>query len=98
MEMSTKTLTDSEKLLALSLTLNQVQADTARHEKVLIVGNGELPLVEQVRNHQQFISNFNYWGKIVAGLIVAQFIGLVGAGIWSLIRVLPILERLASQP
>jgi hypothetical protein len=97
MEMS-KTMTDGEKLLALSLTLNQVQADTARLEKVVLIGNGELPLVEKVRNHETFINNFNYWGKIVAGILVAQFIALVGAGIWTFIRVLPVLEKLANQP
>jgi predicted ATP-dependent Lon-type protease len=93
-----ESLTDSEKLLSLSLTLNQVQSDTARLEKVVLIGNGELPLVEKVRNHETFINNFNYWGKIVAGILVAQFITLIGAGIWSLIKVLPLLEKLANQP
>jgi predicted ATP-dependent Lon-type protease len=93
-----ESLTDSEKLLSLSLTLNQVQSDTARLEKVVLIGNGELPLVEKVRNHETFINNFNYWGKIVAGILIAQFITLIGAGIWSLIKVLPLLEKLANQP
>ena len=97
MEMN-KHMTEGEKLLALSLTLNQVQVDTARLEKVVLIGNGEVPLVEKVRNHETFIKNFNYWGKIVAGIMVAQFIGLVGAGIWTFIRVLPVLEKLANQP
>ena len=97
MEMS-KPLTDGEKLLALSLTLNQVQDSTARLTKVVLIGNGELPLVEKVRNHEQFINNFNYWGKIVAGILVAQFVTLIGAGIWTFIRVLPVLEKLANQP
>jgi predicted ATP-dependent Lon-type protease len=96
--MEIKTMTDGEKLLSLSLTLNQVQSDTARLEKVVLIGNGELPLVEKVRNHETFINNFNYWGKIVAGILIAQFITLIGAGIWSLIKVLPLLEKLANQP
>jgi hypothetical protein len=97
MEMS-KSMTDGEKLLALSLTLNQVQDSTARLTKVVLIGNGELPLVEKVRNHEQFINNFNYWGKIVAGILIAQFLTLIGAGLWTLISVMPILEKLASQP
>jgi predicted ATP-dependent Lon-type protease len=97
MEMS-KSMTDGEKLLALSLTLNQVQADTTRLEKIVLIGNGELPLVEQVRNHEVFIRNVNHWSKLVAGIVVAQFLGLLGAGIWAFIRVLPVLEKLANQP
>ena len=97
MEMS-KLLTDGEKLLALSLSLNQVQDSTARLTKVVLIGNGELPLVEKVRNHEQFINNFNYWGKIVAGILIAQFITLLGAALWTFISVLPILEKLANQP
>ena len=97
--MEIKTMTDGEKFLALSLTLNQVQADAGRLEKVVLLGNdGEPPLVEQVRNHQKFVNNVNYWGKLVAGIIVAQFLGLLGAGIWAFIRVLPVLEKLANQP
>jgi hypothetical protein len=90
-------MTPDEKILALSLILNRVQDESARHEKLLITGNGELPLVERVRNHEDFIKSFRYWAKFIFGAILIQTIAFAFAIVIAIIRFLPVLEKLANQ-
>lgn len=89
-------LTDNEKILTLSLILNRVQDDTARHEKVLITGNGELPLVERVRNHENFINGLKRWLNFLVGAILLQTLAVAGAVIAYFFKLYPLLERLAN--
>ena len=57
---------------------NQMAADMAIVKEKLITGNGEPPLVEQVHDHQKWISGVN---KLI-WIAVAAFVGqiLLGCG------------------
>ncbi len=95
-------LTESQKInvniITLNTAVNDLQHMVGEHHKVLIEGNGELPLREQVRNNTKFISEIRYWTKFVFGAIVLQTISFSIGIVIAFFRFLPILEKLAKQP
>jgi len=99
-------MTDTQKVFAsimenqisLNTAVNDLQELTSRHHKVLLDGNGAIPLVEQVRNHEIFIVNIKYWTRLVFGAIIIQTITFGVAVIMAVVRFLPLLERLAKSP
>lgn len=103
-------LTDSQKLytkmienlVSVNTAVNDLQADVKTLNTVVIVGNGELPLREVVRNHEKFIldikDTMKYWGRLVGGALLLNFIGFMIGIVLAIYRFLPILEKLAQKP
>jgi hypothetical protein len=99
-------LTDSQKLymeiiknfMSVNTAVNDMQNDVAKLNKVVLTGNGEIPLVEKVRDHTKFISNIEYWSRFLIGALLIQTITFFFGIIMALVRFLPILEKLASKP
>ena len=97
-------LTDSQKLyqgmvehlMSVSTGLNDVQHTVDEHEKILVKGNGELPLREQVRNHDNFIKDIKYWVRFVGGAIVLQTLAFTIGLVVAVVKFLPVLEQLAK--
>ena len=75
----------------------EIEADTRVHNKLLITGNGEPSLMERLRNVEKYIDGQKYWTKFLVGALIIQTITFFFGVIVSLIRFLPILERLAQQ-
>lgn len=96
----TPTLTDSQKLnlnvITLNTAVNDLQMDVKALNKIVITGNGEIPLREQVRNHEKFINGVQYWGKFVGGALILQTIAFLTGIVVAVVRFLPILEKLAK--
>jgi len=95
-------LTDSQKInlnvITMNTALNDLQTDVRELSRIVITGNGELPLREQVRNHNAFISGIRYWTRFIFGVLILQTI-TVGIGIViAVVKFLPVLERLATRP
>lgn len=97
-------LTDTQKTFA-SLVENQIALNTAfndirevvnKHHKILIEGNGEIPLLERVRGLEAFMIAIRFWLRTVAVSIVAQTITFGIAIIIAVIKFLPALEKLAK--
>lgn len=91
-------LTDSQKMIVLQNRVIEQETEIQTLTKVVLMGNGELPLREQVRNHGKFIEEMRYWTKLVIGLFVAQFVGFTTASVVAYIKFLPVLEQLAATP
>jgi len=99
-------LTDSQKthirilqnITSINTALNDIQHDVNVHDKLLITGNGELPIPERIRNVEKFIDSMNFWGRFVGGALVVQTISFFIGIIVALVRFLPVLERLANKP
>ena len=83
-------------IISLNTAVNNLQEVQGKHHKVLIEGNGELPLVEIVRNHTAYIEGTKYWVRFVAGAIIIQTLGFIGAGIYALVRIIPLLEKIGA--
>lgn len=79
-----------------NVTMIRDQVD--RHEHLLVTGNGDLPILERLRNNEKFIDGVRYWVRIVIGLLVAQFITFASASVIAYMKFLPVLERLANRP
>lgn len=105
-EIQIPNMTESQKIFAaimenqisINTAINDLQETTAKHHKILVIGNGEIPLVEQVRNNSSFISNIRYWMRFIGGALIIQTIAFAFAVIVAVVKFLPILESLASKP
>jgi hypothetical protein len=93
-----KELTDSQWKIVLQSKTIENSSDINRLNKIVLDGNGELPLREQVRNNTKFIEEFRYWIKFIFGAVILQSLGLITAGIYMWIRLAPILEKLSNAP
>lgn len=99
-------MTESQKIfssiiqnqISLNTTMENLQEKVERHHKVLIEGNGDIPLVEQVRNHGSFITEARHWMRFIGGALIIQTLAFVASVIVAVVRFLPILERLAANP
>lgn len=91
-------LTDSQKLLVLSIGLNNVQNKLEVHDKLLVTGNGSLPIMERLRNLEAFVSSIKYWTRFLIGAILLQTLTFAAAAITYFIRLYPLLVRLSEKP
>lgn len=69
-----------------------------KDHKILVEGNGELPLVEQVRNINTFISGVRYWVKFLIGALLIQTMAFLGTAIVYLVKLAPIIDKITNNP
>jgi len=95
-------LTDSQKMslniITMNTAINELQTDFREINKIVVLGNGELPLREQVRNNTVFISNVKYWTRFIFGALILQTLTMGIGIVVALVRFLPVLEKLATNP
>lgn len=103
-------LTDSQKLytkmienlVSVNTAVNDLQSDVKTLNTVVIVGNGELPIREVVRNHEKFIvdikETMKYWGRFIGGALLLNFLGFTIGIILAVYKFLPVLEALSKGP
>lgn len=94
----TSKLTDAQLLLVLQSRVLGIETKLSKHHEILMEGNGVLPLVEKVRNLENFASNIRFWLRTVAVAIVLQTVTFAVAAVVYFVRLYPILENLAKQP
>lgn len=91
-------LTDSQRRLVTSIALNDLQTRVGKLYEEVITGNGEVSLLERMRNVEKFVSGFQYWSKFLIGALIIQTLAFLGGVVIALVRFLPVLERLATKP
>lgn len=96
--MNNDSLTDGSRLLILQQALLDAQNKLEKHHKILVEGNGELPLVEKVRNLEVFVGTLKFWLRTVAVAIVLQTITFGAAALIYFIKLYPVLERISKNP
>lgn len=93
-------MTESQKInlniITLNTAINDLQTDVRTLNKIVIEGNGELPLREQVRNNTNFINEIKYWAKLAGGALVVQALAFIVGIVVALVRFLPVLEKIAN--
>jgi hypothetical protein len=93
-------LTDSQKvniqLVTLAARVCDLEKDIISLLTLVKYGNGELPLVEKVRNHDKFIIDLKFWFRTITIALVLQTITFVGASLIYLIKLIPLLESLSK--
>lgn len=97
-------LTDTQKinlriiqnLASLNTAINDVRHDVSIHDKLLVTGNGEPSIQERLRNLEQFAEGIRYWSRFLGGAIIIQTIAFGAATIIAIVKVLPLLEKLAN--
>lgn len=94
-------------LISVNTSLNTLQEAAKEHEvrvkkleEVVVVGNGELALRERVRTLESFVDDIKdvmkYWGRLIGGALLLNFLGFSVGIIVALIKFLPVLEKLAN--
>jgi hypothetical protein len=92
-------LSDSQKMVVLSIGLQNAQNKLSEYDRLLVTGDGNiLPIAERMRNVEGFVSSVRYWLRFVAGAIVLQTITFGAAAIVYFIKLYPLLEKLSEQP
>jgi len=99
-------LTDSQKinikliqsLNTVNTALNDLQHDVRIHDKLLVTGNGELPIPERIRNIERFVDTFKFWQRTVAVALILQTVTFGTAAIIYFIKLSPLLDALAKRP
>lgn len=93
-------LTNEQKMamnvLSLNTAVNDLQEDVKTLNRVVIVGNGELPLREQVRNISAVVNEWKGWIKFFVALLITQALTVIGGIVVAYIKFLPLLEKLAD--
>lgn len=83
--------------------LNDIKKDVANLNEVVITGQvGELSHAERIRNLETYINGLRdtvkYWGRLIGGALLLNFLGFTTGILVAVIKFLPILEQLAKNP
>ncbi len=85
--------------------LTETRKDVAILKEATIIGNpatGTLSYAERIRNLEAFTEGIKdtirYWGRVIGGALLLNFIGFMTGVTIAVIRFLPILEQLAKKP
>lgn len=86
------------KLADLERELGIIKPLVQEHDKVLIRGNGEPSLLEEMRNVKRYIEdekeNRRYYIRLITGIAATNVIALIFAAIAWFIKILPVLEQI----
>lgn len=92
------------RILAAEHGLTALQSDVLelnrRFEKdhrILVEGNGEMPVVEKVRVLESFAKSLQFWSRTIAVALVLQTITFITASAVYFIRLIPLLNELLNQ-
>lgn len=83
---------------SLNTTLQDIKNEVAEHDKILVTGNGVPSMQERMRTLEAFMETMKYWGRFIGGAIVLQTLGFAVATVIAVVRVLPLIEKLAATP
>lgn len=98
-ELTSELPTDQKVLMnvvSLNTAVNDLQKEQAHDHKILFEGNGEIPIVQQVKINTEFIAGIKKLMWIIGGAILAQTVTFGTVAVVLFIRVMPILTKLAS--
>ncbi len=91
-------LTDSQRIVLLQSKAIEQDNKINRFNKILVEGNGDLPLVERVRNLEKFIDSVKFWLRTVSVALVLQTLTFGASIIVYFIKLYPILQAIAKNP
>lgn len=87
-----------QNLTSINTAINDLRHDVSVHDKLLVTGNGEPSLQERLRNVESYINGAKYWSRFIGGAVVVQTLGIFVGIIITMIRLLPVLEKIATNP
>lgn len=90
-------LTDGQRIVLLQSKELEQDDKINKHHKILIEGNGELPLVERVRNLEKFIDSLKFWLRTVAVALVLQTLTFGASALIYFVKLYPILQEIAKN-
>lgn len=94
-------MTDTQKLFvgmnSLNSVVNDMQVIVHHDHKLLVEGNGDQPLVQQVADMKNYIDGVKFWTRAVALALLAQTITFGVAVVIAVVQFLPILQRVAAE-
>lgn len=84
------------------VTEQQKDIDILRTAVLTGDNSGHLSHAERIRNLETYMEGLRdtikYWGRLIGGALLLNFLGFMTGVLVAVIRFLPVLEKLASQP
>lgn len=82
---------------------NETKKDVDELKTVVMIGRpGELSHAERIRDLETYINSLKdtvkYWGRLIGGALLLNFLGFTAGILVAVIKFLPILEQLARNP
>lgn len=77
--------------------ISELAAKYNKHHTLLLEGNGRLPLVEEVRNLQNFMQSLQFWIRAAALALLGNVIAMLVVLFMTLVKVYPILLELSQK-
>lgn len=87
-----------QSLNSINTSINDLRHDVSIHDKLLVTGNGEPSIQERLRNVESYINGAKYWSRFVGGAVVIQTLGIFIGITLALLRLMPVLEKIAATP
>lgn len=88
------------RLTKLEVKVGELCEKVDYHNKVLVRGNGDKSLIEEVHQAVQFMNeqkeNYKYWSRWIIAGIAANIIGFSMAAILWFVRIAPLLEKVVT--
>lgn len=74
-----------------------MQKTVETHDKILVTGNGNPSLQEDVRNIKEFIKSVKFWMTALAMAFIGQFVAIGVTVVVVVIQALPYLKAVAEK-
>lgn len=101
-EIMEENMTSEQRILwsinSLWTNYSEIKTKADKDHKILVEGNGELPLVEQVRNLNTFVNGVRYWMKFLIGALLIQTMAFLGTAVVYLVKLAPVVDKLSNTP
>ena len=98
----TKNMTESQiiktNVIALNTRVSDMESDVKKHHELLILGNGDKPIPERVRNLEKLALKVERISSAVLVQTIAFVFTILGMALAFFFKVYPILDKLANQP
>ena len=89
-------MTPEQRITILQSTVLSQGDKLEKHHKILVEGNGELPIVERVRNIERTMEKVEKLFAFIAKALIAQTITFAAAALLYFVKLYPILENLSK--
>lgn len=90
-------LSMEHNVMAIQSRIGEMEGRHERDHRILVEGNGDLPIVEKVRVLETFRGSVQFWFRTIAVALVIQTITFVTAAAVYFVRLIPVLDALSEK-
>jgi hypothetical protein len=81
----------------LTVRLKAVERDVDALDRIIVRGNGKPSLQEDVRTILKFVESWQFWSRLVIGLVITNLLGLMFAAFIWFVKIYPVIDALSRE-